>query len=307
MKPIRSFFAVLALVVLTGCYGTMNSTLSALNHAEAIGSPFTKQLTIEYRTLANHLNDRAFDRGDALHFARKGLAAASGIVVMPEVLDDWDLSDKHLTELALARNELADALENGGRVFVPVQAAQAQVQFDCWAEQQERIRATDEASCKGPFLHSLKIMQDAVEAQKPTPAEIAAAPVEETFPSPVTAAEKGALAPLEQAMFIVFFDWDKSDITGGANDVLDAVAEELKHRTDVRKINIVGHADTSGSKKYNMRLSLRRGEAVKKGLAGRGISTDKLAVDGRGEEELLVPTADNVREPANRRARITLE
>ncbi len=67
-------------------------------------------------------------------------------------------------------------------------------------------------------------------------------------PPPVAEAPKGEPVPVQQAaMFIVFFDWDKSNITAGGNDVLDAVAQEIKNRKDVKALHVVGHTDTSGS------------------------------------------------------------
>ncbi|MCC7037717.1 MAG: OmpA family protein, partial [Alphaproteobacteria bacterium] len=97
------------------------------------------------------------------------------------------------------------------------------------------------------------------------------------------------------------------NISAGANDVLDAVAQELKNRKDVHGLTIIGHTDSSGTTKYNDRLSSQRANAVRDGLISRGIAADMVRVESRGESDLLVKTADNVREPANRRAQITLE
>ena len=113
------------------------ATVDALNKAEAVGSPFTKNLAAEYRDYANGQQNKMLDYADALHFARKGLAAASGVVVMPETLDDWDLSDKNIVEMTAGRAALVDALESGGREMAADKAAIAQARFDCWAEQQE--------------------------------------------------------------------------------------------------------------------------------------------------------------------------
>ena len=113
--------------------------------------------------------------------------------------------------------------------------------------------------------------------------------------------------PVEQAMFIVFFDWDKHNIAGGANDVLDAVAQEVTNRDDVNSVVIVGHTDSSGASAYNRKLSEKRAKAVHDGLIARGLTADMIRIEARGENDLLVKTPDNVREPANRRAQITLE
>jgi OmpA-OmpF porin, OOP family len=304
MKLVNKVFAIAAVLLLAGCGNKSASSVEALNKAQAVGSPFTKQLASEYRDFANYAQKEASDYADALHFARKGLAAASGVVVMPETLDDWDLSDSNLVEMTKARNDLIDALEAGGRETAPDKAAIAQTRFDCWSEQQEEEWAAN-VPCKGQFYDALKALQDSV-GSKPAPApEVAAAP--EAFPEPVTEMPKGEAAPVEQAMFIVFFDWDKSNLSTGANDVLDAVAQELKTRKDVKGVVVAGHTDTSGSPEYNQKLSQRRAKAVSDGLVSRGVPDATVRVEAHGESDLLVKTPDNVREPANRRAQITLE
>lgn len=300
MKLVTRVLGVVAvLIALSACSAAnSNSTVAALNKAQAVGSPFTKALTNEYRKYANAQEKETMDFADAVHFGRKGLAAASGVIVMPETLDDWDLSDKNIVEMTTARAALVDALENGGREMAPEKAALAQAKFDCWAEQQEENWNAN-VPCKSAFYDALKALQGIVGA--------APAPAPEAFPAPVTEMPKGGNVPVEQAMFIVFFDWDKSVVTAGANDVLDAVAQEINNRKDVKGLVIVGHTDTSGSVAYNQKLSLKRANAVKDGLVSRGVSAGKIRVEGRGKADLLVQTPDGVREPANRRAQITLE
>lgn len=300
MKLVQKLFAVAAVLMVAACTGaSSNSTVDALNKAQAVGSPFTKYLAAEYRSYANNEQEKALDYADALHFARKGLAAASGVIVMPETLDDWDLSDKNIVEMTAARAELVDALENGGREMAPDKAAVAQARFDCWAEQQEE-GWNNNVPCKNQFNEALKALK-AVVGEKP------AAPAPEEFMSPVTEMPKGEAVPVDQAMFIVFFDWDRSNITAGANDVLDAVAQEVKGRQDVKGIVVVGHTDSSGSKEYNEKLSMRRANAIRDGLISRGVDASMIRTEARGESDLLVKTADDVREPANRRGQITLE
>ena len=157
--------------------------------------------------------------------------------------------------------------------------------------------------CKAQFYDALKALQAVVGTAKPAVAEVPA----DQFPAPVTEAPKGDLGSVQQAMFIVFFDWDKHSLTGGANDVLDAVAQEIKARGDVKGVVVVGHTDTSGSNGYNDKLSKKRANAIRDALISRGVPAGIVRTEGRGESELLVKTNDNVREPANRRGQITLE
>jgi outer membrane protein OmpA-like peptidoglycan-associated protein len=70
------------------------------------------------------------------------------------------------------------------------------------------------------------------------------------------------------------------------------------------KVAIVGYTDTSGSVKYNLRLSERRAKAVADALTGLGVAQTALTVDWKGKSDLAVPTPDGVKEPLNRRATI---
>ncbi|HYJ30184.1 MAG TPA: OmpA family protein [Allosphingosinicella sp.] len=104
--------------------------------------------------------------------------------------------------------------------------------------------------------------------------------------------------------FIVFFDWDRSDITPQAASILDNAAEQYR-ATGNAQVVLAGHADRSGSDQYNVGLSQRRAENVRQYLAGRGIAEGVMRTEAFGESRPAVETADGVREPQNRRVEIT--
>jgi OOP family OmpA-OmpF porin len=110
----------------------------------------------------------------------------------------------------------------------------------------------------------------------------------------------------EAKQFIVFFGFNKSNLTPEALDVIREAAAAAKSQGSA-SILVVGHTDTVGSNKYNDALALRRSGAVKKGLIAEGIDGGSISASGRGENELLVKTGDNVKEPQNRRATIDLQ
>jgi OOP family OmpA-OmpF porin len=302
MTKLRGLILAGLAVALAGCSGiSKHSEIEALNEAQASGSPFTQYLAAEYRDYANRENKQMFDYPDAIHFARKGLAAAAGDVVMPEPLSDWNLLPKHMEELGTARGRLINAFDLGARDVSPQLAAIAQARFDCWIEQQEENWQKDDiTACKSQFMEAM----DKLEGMLKKPANM---PNTGDDMGPVSALE-GASGTMkaEDAMYLVFFDFNKYNITSGAESVLDAVAAEVKKRGKT-SIEVVGHTDTSGSNAYNERLAIRRANAVKTALAKRGIDVKEVTTEGRGERELLVKTADGVREPANRRAQITFK
>ena len=120
-------------------------------------------------------------------------------------------------------------------------------------------------------------------------------------PAPLPPCPPAAVTP---GPFLVFFDWDKSLITAEASAILDRAAEQYA-ATGQTSIVLAGHADTSGTADYNMRLSQRRSDSVKAYMAGKGVPEASMTTEAFGETRLLVETADGVREPQNRRVEIT--
>ncbi len=105
--------------------------------------------------------------------------------------------------------------------------------------------------------------------------------------------------------FIVFFEFDRSDLTPTAQQTIADAAAAYK-ATGAVSVQVVGHTDTVGSAAYNQRLSERRAASVKAGLVGAGVPDAQIATTGRGFSEPLVATGPGVKEPQNRRATIDL-
>ena len=115
-----------------------------------------------------------------------------------------------------------------------------------------------------------------------------------------------AAAPVAAARtFLVFFDWSKADLTDRARQIIGEAASS--RGAGVTRIEVNGFTDRSGPADYNMRLSVRRAEAVAAELVRRGVPRNEIVTRGFGEENNLVPTADGVREPQNRRVEIILK
>ena len=106
--------------------------------------------------------------------------------------------------------------------------------------------------------------------------------------------------------FMVFFDWDRSNLSQQALTTIGQAAAAFKSKGNAR-ITATGHTDTSGPESYNMALSLRRANAVKDALVRNGVPAQAITVIGRGEAGLLVQTGDGVREPQNRRVEIVIQ
>lgn len=104
--------------------------------------------------------------------------------------------------------------------------------------------------------------------------------------------------------YIVFFEWDKSDITPEASGILDNAISAYQNCGNAQ-VMLAGHADRSGSASYNVGLSQRRADSVRSYLTGRGIPDGVISSEAFGESRPRVETADGVRELQNRRVEIT--
>ncbi len=126
------------------------------------------------------------------------------------------------------------------------------------------------------------------------------------FGAPEAAPPPPPPAVVAPPSFMVFFDWDRSNLSAQALNTIKQAAGAFKSKGSAR-ITATGHTDTSGPEAYNMALSLRRANAVKDALVREGVPAAAISVIGRGEQGLLVPTADGVREPQNRRVEIVIQ
>ena len=104
----------------------------------------------------------------------------------------------------------------------------------------------------------------------------------------------------------MFFDWDKADLTARAQQI---IAEAARNATKVgsTRIDVAGHADKSGTAAYNQTLSLKRANNVAAELVRLGVAKTAISITAFGDTKPLVPTADGVREPQNRRVEIVLK
>lgn len=104
--------------------------------------------------------------------------------------------------------------------------------------------------------------------------------------------------------YIVFFDMDSSHVTPDARAILAQAAEDARKGQAV-SVKVIGHTDTVGSDSGNMQLSRQRAKSVESQLVAMGVAPDVIEPVARGESDPLIPTADGVAEPQNRRVEVT--
>jgi outer membrane protein OmpA-like peptidoglycan-associated protein len=115
--------------------------------------------------------------------------------------------------------------------------------------------------------------------------------------------QHAAFAQAVPTNYQVFFDFDHADLTPKAVQIVDEAAANAA-AGKVSNIDVTGYTDTVGSEEYNLRLSRRRALTVQAELTKQGIPASEIAIFAKGKHDLLVPTADGVKEPQNRRVQI---
>lgn len=302
MKTTKYMLTAIIGLALSGC-----SAISNLNEVDEIknvnvqgGTPFTQALAYEYRARTIYETDSEYEWDDAAWFARKGLRAANGEAVLPATViaapagayDRYDdlgatvqIPAERVPELSAAHGHLLTILDGGGRDQQPAIAARAQAFYDCWVEEEWEQDEKNIPVCRAGYQNAI--------AQFTVP-QAQAAPV----------APAAAFAPKSNT-FEVFFDFDRSNISESAARTLNQAAARIK-ADKVTTVELTGHTDAAGPDAYNQVLSEHRAGAVKRELVRDGLPANEITSTGVGKGGQLVPTADGVREPQNRRTEIIL-
>jgi outer membrane protein OmpA-like peptidoglycan-associated protein len=114
-----------------------------------------------------------------------------------------------------------------------------------------------------------------------------------------------AAQPILPQHFRLYFLLGRDELTPESAIAYRAVFDDIERRP-VYQVEVIGYTDTLGDLAYNQTLSLERAKAIRAALVRDGIDRGAISIAGRGKLDLLVPTADQVPEPRNRRVEITV-
>ncbi len=276
----RILIALSALLLLSACDST--HSLVELRQAAPNADPYQAALAAEYADYAAE-KQANFQWWTSKYFADKGLLAAYGKEVEPEDPAQWKLDPGTAAQFNDARSQLMEALPTA-KAEQPKLAADTVVAYDRWivlADNGWDAGRIDEAR-DGFFTLLGKLQQSHEEAQVTAP------------------------KPVETTSTVLYFPFDKADLSGSAKLALDQLVAYVKAAGNVG-ITINGHADRAGSDAYNMKLSEERAIFVQQALAAAGVPEKLMHYFAFGESDPEVPTADGVPEPLNRRVEIFLE
>lgn len=316
---VRILSIILALLVLSSC----SSSIVQLRKVEPQGNLFQIYLAREYLDFAEAEADQ-YDWFDSAYFARKGLKSAKGIDVYPEDLRDWDIADETLPTIQQAREHMMTVLASNVSNRFPKEAAKMQFFFDCWVEQEEENWQGDHIDyCREHFYDMLdKLYAETTYQLPPTPYRAAADLMPEAAPQPVHV----PVAPADVVTFeanatedkcpldclktkeirTVYFGFNSSKISQRTQRVVSNIIAMLKDKKDYT-ITLNGYADRVGSEEYNMNLSKKRAQSVKKMLTENGIDAKSVMLFAFGEVHGLLETKDGIAEKENRAVEIVVE
>lgn len=209
----------------------------------AIGGPFNEALKEGYIRLADEQwFDVRLDEWD--HFHDKARSAMLGDVVWPDKVARRAVPAAVQGEALAVRERLLRTLEGGARQTAPLEAAAAQVGFDCWLEELER----------------------------------------HTDPARFSDCQEVALAALERAEstlidtpYLVYFERGSDRLDPVAENVITRAARAA-YVARPTTIAVTGFADPSGRAEDNQALSLRRAEAVSEALRTAGVAGGDIRI-----------------------------
>ena len=104
---------------------------------------------------------------------------------------------------------------------------------------------------------------------------------------------------------IIYFAFNKSDLTEQARHTLEQAAKRLKKHAHWIA-HLEGHADAIGAFPYNLKLGDKRARSVKEFMVLSGVDPDQLIILSFGEEQPIASNQDDKGRQQNRRVEIRL-
>lgn len=113
-------------------------------------------------------------------------------------------------------------------------------------------------------------------------------------------------SPKKAISYRLYFKSTVMELTGESKKTLSTAIKMMNERRPCI-VDIIGHTDTVGTSKNNIKISLIRATYVKKLIDRAGVKLKSLAIKGYGEEDLFVLTANNIPEAKNRNVEILIK
>ena len=294
---LKTVFCLFSLLIITACsasYEKLKTVDSRTNNT------FTKNLLEIYKRKATYEAEEMHDWNSAKLYSEKALNALVGAEVKPQAMTYWKLPKKHIFELTQSYNNLM-IIYNEAKILDPYNLAIAISSLDCWAEQQEENWQTwDIKKCRDDFLNAMHEMYAKISNNEKNQDQQNLEDKIINNPENITVVTKNEKREIMQ---IIYFDFDEYVLSEVSLNTLKTFLD--KYQNQISNYVIVGHTDTKGTNKYNLKLSLKRAKTIKTIFLQEGIEEKNINILGKGEEFLAILTADETAHPANRRVEIS--
>ncbi len=109
--------------------------------------------------------------------------------------------------------------------------------------------------------------------------------------------------PQAAVRFRLYFEAGSTNLTAESAGEIEQILRTAAARAPA-DISVVGHSDTVGPRNFNALLALARATEIGQLLVDKGIGRDQVEISSHGEDNLFIPTADEVSEPRNRRVEV---
>ena len=264
-------------------------------------SNFQEHLLSEYKKRAIFEAEEMHDWNSAKLYSEKALKSLETDNIYPEDISYWKIPEENIDEIRISYDNLMTIYEEAKKID-PFNLAKAISSLDCWSEQQEENWQTwDIDRCKNDFIKAMHNIYEKISEQEKKQANTNDKEhnSEKKSKDEITIVTKNKKKELLQ---IIYFDFDEFTLSEVSKDKIKLFLKNYGNQ--INEYLIVGHTDTKGTNNYNLLLSIKRAEFVKKILINNGINKNSIKILGKGEETLAVNTPDDTKQPANRRVEI---
>lgn len=278
----RSWFHILLITAISPIMISCATQIKEFTPGDAEAAPYLGMLEKEYRDLASRKRSR-LDIKDGTHFAAKAAMAGNGKFVTPDHPRDREIATDNFSKIWTAHERLSSLPLEVYTAF-PRDAATAHASFDCWLEELEESRqAYTPGICESRWDDAIIQLECWDGCDSPDQTRI-----DGKFISSST----------------ILFGFNSTEVSGAAAQAIIGQAAREAAEQNVTTVKVTGFTDRTGPADYNRLLAERRAKAVARALERSGIPSSIIVVEARGEVNPAIPTDDEVKLEANRRAEI---
>lgn len=264
--------------------------------APQFDTAFDHHLYEGYRYLWR-LEDFEHDYLSAENYINRANLIKAGQLVEPEPVHFRELSPDVEKELTASRARLMEAFHRGAPKLFPRRSAMAQISYECWMQEaEENVQPHDVEACRSQYQELIADIEASLNVVEGVVDE------EQRIDNQLGSGE----ALIYNGPYFVYFEFDKTILTPASKKKMEQLIK-LSKEMGPDRIILRGHADRSGSDRYNVGLSKRRVNKIATIMLQAGLPKSKFKASYFGERKPKVPTPDGQRNWANRRVSVDFQ